>query len=98
MRWRRQLPADWSWLVAVCVDEHWVFGANKSSTGHGTTNADDVLVPLLFRVPGLPAARVERSARTVDIAPTLAALLGLKPLEKVEGVALPEVVRSGPRK
>ena len=98
MRWRRQLPADWSWLVAVCIDEHWIFGSGKSSTGHGTTNPDDVLVPLLFRVPGLPAARVERSARTVDIAPTLAALLGVKPLEKVEGVVLPEVVRSGPRK
>jgi predicted AlkP superfamily pyrophosphatase or phosphodiesterase len=98
MRWRRQLPSNWSWLLAVSIDEHWVFGSSKSSTGHGTTNPDDVLVPLLFRVPGLPAARIERTARTVDIAPTLAALLGVKPLEKVEGVALPEVVRRPARR
>jgi predicted AlkP superfamily pyrophosphatase or phosphodiesterase len=98
MRWRRQMPTSFSWLVAVCVDEHWIFGSGKSSTGHGTTNPDDVRVPILFRVPGLRAARIERTVRTVDIAPTLAALLGVKPLEKLEGVALPEVVRSRPRR
>ena len=96
MRWRRQIPSGFSWLVAVSVRPHWVFGAGSSSTGHGTTNPDDVQVPILFRVPGLPAARVERVVRTIDIAPTLAALLGIKPRQAVEGVALPEVLRHVP--
>jgi arylsulfatase A-like enzyme len=34
----------------------------------------------------------------VDIAPTLAAILGIKPLETVEGVPLPEAVRRRPAK
>lgn len=96
MRWRRQIAPGFPWLVAVCVEEHWVFGSSKASTGHGTINDDDVLVPLLFRIPGVPAARVERRVRTIDIAPTLAAILGIKPLQKVEGVPLPEVVRHAP--
>jgi len=45
---------------------------------------------------GIPALRVERVARTVDIGPTLAALLGIRPTEAVEGIVLPEV-RGGRR-
>ena len=93
MRWRRELPATFPWLVAAIALPDHIFSSSDASTGHGTTNLDDVRVPLLFRVPGHPAARVERTARTIDIAPTLASLLGLKPLEPVEGVALPEVIR-----
>jgi predicted AlkP superfamily pyrophosphatase or phosphodiesterase len=98
MRWRRQIPPGFSWLVAVSVQPHWVFGGGTGSTGHGTTNPDDVRVPILFRIPGTGAARVERVVRTVDIAPTLAALLGLRPSQAVEGRVLPEVLRHAPRR
>jgi Type I phosphodiesterase / nucleotide pyrophosphatase len=98
MRWRRQLPPGFSWLVAVSVDPHWLLAGGSGFTSHGTTNPDDVLVPVLFRVPGTPPARVERTVRTVDIAPTLAAVLGIKPTQPVEGVALPEVVRHPPKR
>jgi arylsulfatase A-like enzyme len=60
-------------------------------TSHGTTNLDDVRVPLLFRIPGVAPRRIERVVRTVDLAPTLAALLGIRPTERVEGVVLPEL-------
>ncbi|HEY3933392.1 MAG TPA: alkaline phosphatase family protein [Gemmatimonadales bacterium] len=91
MRWRRELPRGFSWLVAVSVDPHWIFSGSAGSTGHGTTNPDDVTVPILFRIPGVAAARVDRTVRTVDIAPTLANLLRVTPLERVEGVVLPEI-------
>ena len=81
MRWRRQLPPGFSWLVAVSVQPHWVFGGGTGSTGHGTTNPDDVQVPIIFRIPGTAAARVERVVRTIDIAPTLAAVLGIRPTQ-----------------
>ena len=90
-RWRRQIPPDVSWLVAVAVDEGWVWGTSKSSTGHGTTNLSDIRVPMLFRIPGVAPQLVMRTVRTVDIAPTLAAVLGVKPTQPVEGVVLPEV-------
>lgn len=92
MRWRRELPGDFPWLVATIAKPDFIFAATDTWTGHGTTNADDVQVPILFRVPGVPARRIERTVRTVDIAPTLAALLGIKPAQKLEGIALPEVL------
>jgi predicted AlkP superfamily pyrophosphatase or phosphodiesterase len=91
-RWRRQIPPGTSWLVAVAIDDGWVWGTSKSSTGHGTTNLTDVRVPILFRIPGVRSAVVTRTVRTVDIAPTLAAVLGVKPTQPVEGVVLPEIV------
>jgi arylsulfatase A-like enzyme len=41
---------------------------------------------------GIAAQVVDRAVRTIDIGPTLAALLGVRPLQEVEGVALAEVV------
>jgi arylsulfatase A-like enzyme len=40
----------------------------------------------------IPAGRHERLVRTVDIAPTLAALIGVKPTERLDGSVIPEVV------
>lgn len=90
-RWRRQIVPGTSWLVALAIEPGWVFGTGRTSTAHGTTNPDDVNVPILFRVPDVAAARVERTARTVDIAPTLAKLLGVTPTQALEGSPLPEV-------
>jgi arylsulfatase A-like enzyme len=90
-RWRRLIPPGTGWLVAIAVEPDWVWGTGKSSTGHGTTNLLDVRVPILFRIPGVASKVVTRTVRTVDIAPTLAAVVGVKPTERVEGVPLSEV-------
>jgi hypothetical protein len=96
--WRRQISVPTEWLVAVALQPDWIWGSGKSSTSHGTTNPDDMIVPILFRVPGVPAARVTSRARTIDIAPTLAAVLKLRPTETIEGVALPAALpRRTPR-
>lgn len=92
MRWKRQIPPGFSWLLAVSVEPGVVIDYGSTITGHGTTNIDDLRVPLMFWAPGLPAARIERKVRTIDLAPSLAALLGVRPTERVEGVPLPEVV------
>lgn len=91
MRWRRALPAGFGWFVAVSVEPDYLWGSNVAETSHGTTNPDDIRVPLLFRIPGVAPRRVERVVRTVDLAPTLAALLGIHPTERLEGVPLPEL-------
>lgn len=41
--------------------------------------------------PVQPPGRVERPARTVDVAPTVAALLGVDPTEPIDGPVLKEV-------
>ncbi|HQR17889.1 MAG TPA: alkaline phosphatase family protein [Gemmatimonadales bacterium] len=93
-RWRHTLPAGFGWLVAVTPHEgttwdSWVTGAN-----HGTPWQADVQVPIVFWGGGLAHGTVTRPVRTVDIAPTLARLLGIRPTEPLDGVALPEVARA----
>lgn len=91
MRWRREIPDGFGWLVATVAKPHFVFSSNTAETTHGTTSLDDIRVPLLFKVPGVASRRVERVVRTIDLAPTLAALLGIRPTEPIEGVPLPEL-------
>jgi arylsulfatase A-like enzyme len=69
--------------------DSWVTGAN-----HGTPWQADVQVPIVFWGSGLTHGTVTRPVRTVDIAPTLARLLGIRPTEPLDGVALPEVSRA----
>jgi hypothetical protein len=96
--WRRQIGPTTDWLVAVSLQPDWIWSTSTTSTSHGTTNPDDVNVPILFRVPGVAPARIETRARTIDIAPTLARVLGVRPTEVVEGIPLPAVVqRRSPR-
>jgi len=95
-RWRHSLPKDFGWLVAVTPHEgttwdSWVTGAN-----HGTPWQADVEVPIVFWGPGLAPRTVTRPVRTVDIAPTLARWLGIRPTEPVDGVPLAEIRRSAP--
>jgi hypothetical protein len=94
MMWRRHIGPDTDWLIAVSLHPGWIWSSSNTSTGHGTTNLDDVRIPILFRVPGVPAARIERPVGVVDIGPTHAGLLGISPTEPLDGRPLPEVVRT----
>jgi predicted AlkP superfamily pyrophosphatase or phosphodiesterase len=93
MRWRRSIPKDFGWIAAASLARGYIWSFSPAATTHGTTNADDVLVPIVFMGPGIAAGKYTRS-RTIDIGTTLAAYLGVKPLEPVEGIALPEVVKT----
>lgn len=53
--------------------------ANGRGTHHGTPYAYDSVVPLLFRAPGLEPRRVHSRVSQLQVAPTLAALLGVPP-------------------
>jgi predicted AlkP superfamily pyrophosphatase or phosphodiesterase len=90
--WRRVIPSDMGWLAAASLTENYLWSIGTTSTTHGTTNPPDVIVPIAFMGPGIAASRSARAARTIDIGPTLAALLGITPTEAVEGIVLPEVV------
>ena len=48
-------------------------------------------VPILFSGPGVVPGRHSQAIRTVDIGPTLAWLLGIKPTEELDGVVAGEV-------
>jgi arylsulfatase A-like enzyme len=56
---------------------------------HGQPHDYDTRVPVLFWGAGISAGRRGTPARVVDMAPTLAQWLGVRPLERVDGRALP---------
>jgi arylsulfatase A-like enzyme len=94
--WRRSIPRSVGWLLCASITPGYVWSpAGRSQAQHGSTAPDDVLVPLAFLGARIPPAHIRRPARTVDIAPTLAALLDLHPAELLDGRALPEVVGGG---
>jgi predicted AlkP superfamily pyrophosphatase or phosphodiesterase len=58
---------------------------------HGSPWQYDRHVPVIFAGAGVPTSMVQREVTPYDIAPTLAALLGLKPPSGAMGEVLPEV-------
>jgi len=59
---------------------------------HGSPWRYDTFVPLIFAGAGLSAAKVSRPVTPYDVAPTLAAYLGVKPPSGTIGMPLPEVL------
>ncbi len=59
---------------------------------HGSPWRYDTFVPLVFAGYGLEPRRVARRVETVDLAPTLSALLGIKPPSGSAGALLEEVL------
>ena len=50
---------------------------SSTTASHGSANRYDRWVPIVFRLPGFPAQRVGTAASVTDIAPTIAAMIGL---------------------
>jgi len=61
---------------------------------HGQPNDFDAHVPLVFWGPGFRRGVYPGRVNTVDIAPTLARLLGLTPSELLDGRVLTEAIAS----
>jgi predicted AlkP superfamily pyrophosphatase or phosphodiesterase len=59
---------------------------------HGSPSDADANVPIAFLGPGIKPGIHREVVRVVDIAPTLAAILGVRPLEPVDGRVLRTVV------
>ncbi|MCD2517505.1 alkaline phosphatase family protein [Massilia sp. G4R7] len=92
--WNRELSGD----LVVVTKPFWIFGSSSSGTSHGSSYAYDTNVPLVLSgrkwiKPGLYG----QYAETVDIAPTLAHLLRLRPPAGAEGRVLNEALAGAPR-
>lgn len=86
-RWAHQFPSPSNVEAVVTLDPLSTWGGNVAS--HGSPRDYDSQVPLIFGGFGTTAGTRAQFVRTVDIAPTLAQLLGIKPLEPIDGVPLP---------
>jgi predicted AlkP superfamily pyrophosphatase or phosphodiesterase len=68
--------------------EEYFMASLSSVTTHGSPYAYDTRVPMIILAPGLASEALEVTARTVDLAPTLASLAGVPIPEEVDGSPL----------
>jgi hypothetical protein len=68
------------------------FDGLEVATTHGSPWTYDSYVPLIFAGPGITARTVHRRVHTVDVAPTLSAIVGCKPPSGASGQRLIEVL------
>ena len=73
--------------LLIVQKPYWL--ASKQGTSHGTPFSYDTHVPMIFLGRGIRAGRYDENVRTADIAPTLAALLGVNTPSGSVGRILP---------
>ena len=78
--------------IVVRYKENYLYHMQPRGTTHESPYVYDSHVPVLFWGPGFTAARYDRRIATVDIAPTIAALLGIETPDDLDGVPLRELV------
>lgn len=88
--WNRQISGD----ITLVIKPYWYFGSGSTGTSHGSPYAYDTNVPLIVMgkrwvKPGYYG----QYAEVVDIAPTLAHLLHVRPPAAAEGRVLTETLR-----
>ncbi|MGH7517861.1 MAG: alkaline phosphatase family protein [Gemmatimonadales bacterium] len=94
---RRSLPQDFGWLACGFVQPDYIWSPAITLAMHGSAHPDDQRVPVAFLGPGITARQYPDTVSTTDIAPTLAALLGVRPTERLDGRVLQQVMRRGAR-
>jgi arylsulfatase A-like enzyme len=91
-RWLNLLPPDALGELMVTLRPHFQWGAPMGGGRHGQPTDDDTHVPIVIGGAGVRAGRYDGRVSVVDLAPTLAWLLGVPPLEPVQGRVLTEAL------
>jgi len=81
--------------IYVVFQPHWFindFDGLAVAATHGSPWRYDTFVPVIFAGAGLEPRRVFREIHTIDVAPTLAAVVGTKPPSGTRGKVLVEVL------
>ena len=90
-RWLHTLPPGIPVEVVVTLKPYFYWSPLNAT--HGTPHDYDAHVPVLFYGPPFKPGKYDEFARVVDMAPTLAAVLKVTPLEKLDGHVLQSSIR-----
>ena len=78
--------------IYIIQQPYWfLFEKGPVAAMHGSPWRYDSHVPLIFMGPGIRPQAVHRRVHPVDVAPTMAALLGMTPPASAQGSPLEEV-------
>jgi len=91
-RWRNLLPPDARGDLFITLEDGMAYGAPWGGAGHGQDTDRDAHVTLVFWGDGVRPGRYTDRVSVTDIAPTLAHVLGVQPLERVDGRVLTEAL------
>jgi predicted AlkP superfamily pyrophosphatase or phosphodiesterase len=87
---------DRSGDIYIVFEPQWFVGEFEGkfvAGSHGAPWAYDSHVPIIWMGPGVDPGRITRRVETVDVAPTIAAYLGVKQPSGTRGRVMTEVVR-----
>lgn len=91
-RWVQMFPPDVPAIAVITLTEgsYW---STYPIAQHGTPHMQDSHVPIIFYGPPFKPGRYPQFARTVDLAPTLAQVLGVVPTEPLDGRVLKAAIK-----
>jgi predicted AlkP superfamily pyrophosphatase or phosphodiesterase len=90
-RWSHQISKDSPVELVITLTRYSYW--NTAVATHGSPYDQDASVPIIFYGPWAKPGTYTSFARTVDMGPTLAAIAGVVPTERVDGVVLTEAIR-----
>jgi predicted AlkP superfamily pyrophosphatase or phosphodiesterase len=90
-RWLHALPPDLPVEVVVTLRPYNYWSPGNAT--HGTPHDYDAHVPVLFYGGPFKPGKYDEFARVVDMAPTLAAVLDTRPMERLDGHILRSSIR-----
>lgn len=91
-RWLHMFSPQWNVRLITTLTPYSYWLPVTYAT-HGSPHDADANVPVIFWGPGVAAGQYADVVRVVDMAPTLAVLLGVKPTETLDGRVLTQVIR-----
>lgn len=94
-RWLHSLPSDMQVALTVTFKPGY-YAFTKRYPTHGMPYDLDATIPVLFYGPGIKPGRYSMPIRSVDVAPTLAELAQVLPIEPIDGRVLKQVLTAAP--
>ncbi|MEP7346697.1 MAG: alkaline phosphatase family protein [Gemmatimonadaceae bacterium] len=91
-RWIHMLPPESPAVAVVTLKPYWYWEGIGFAT-HGSPHDYDANVPIILWGARIKAGNYSNRARVVDLAPTLAELAGVRPMERLDGQVLRVAVR-----
>jgi hypothetical protein len=91
-RWLHMFAPEGSARLMITLTPY-SYWAPASFATHGSPHDSDAHVPVVFYGAGVNPGRFAGFVRVVDMAPTLAELARVKPLEKLDGHVLRQAIK-----
>ncbi|MDB4882993.1 MAG: putative phosphatase [Gemmatimonadetes bacterium] len=93
-RWLHMIPPD-APVEYVVTPVQGAYPAGAQIAEHGSPYDDDAHVPVIFYGPTIRPGRNAERALVVDMAPTLARVIGVTPIERLDGRVLQHALLDG---